>query len=74
MVRILLEYKDILDIDVNETAGPLKKSAIHYAAENQFNELYNLLTEHEADTKLEDKNGSCAEDYLQPISIDLMNK
>ncbi len=64
LIKILLSYKKILQIDINEAAGTQKLAAIHYAAKKGNAELYHHLKEQGANADKLDGDNKSAKDYL----------
>lgn len=70
--RIILDFNDILPINLNEQAGEINRAAIHYAIENANLPLVNLLISKGADKLLKDMQGLSAKDFLISVgSADL---
>lgn len=65
IVAIILEYKDILNININEQAGDKNFAAIHYAAEKGNKVVFDLLKKAGANITLQAKGGKTADDLLR---------
>jgi ankyrin repeat protein len=67
LVRILIEYKDLLPFDINEQAGDKKRSAAHYAALSGNSQIYEVLVQQGADITIKDSDEFSAADYYHKI-------
>lgn len=61
LVKILISFKNILSININETAGKDNFSALHYAANAGNQLIYDFLIQNAADITLLDVAGFTAE-------------
>jgi hypothetical protein len=66
--RIILDFINILPINLNEQAGERNRAAIHYAVENANLPLVKFLISKGADKLLEDLQGLSARDFLISVS------
>ena len=71
LVEILLEFKDKLNININEQNGPKKFAAIHHAATKAAisgdHSLYDLLVKNGANKNLQDADKITASQHLSNI-------
>lgn len=59
VVRALCEHPDV-NIDINASEGPQKRTSLHWAAKNGRVEVVSFLLKKGADAKLIDSNGKTA--------------
>lgn len=67
LIKVLLRYKDKLEIKINEQAGPKKYSALHHAALKGNKDIYDYLIQQDADPNLEDDEKHTPKYYLDLI-------
>jgi tetratricopeptide (TPR) repeat protein len=65
LISILLEFKEVLSININEQGGEKQFAAIHYAGSKGNKLLYELLVKHGADINLKDKDNITAVEYMR---------
>jgi ankyrin repeat protein len=65
LVELILEYKDKLTFDINETAGADKVNALHIAAGKGNKLAYDLLIANGADDSIKAGNGLTASEILE---------
>lgn len=70
MLSILLKYKHVLEIDINEPAGEQARSAIHYAAMKKNESIYNALISAGANPDVEDKTSKSAKQYFEALPVE----
>jgi ankyrin repeat protein len=68
LVKVLLKYKEIFSIDINEQAGENLNAPIHYAIKKENNSLCQLLLLHGADADLKNKDGCSTNERKIKIS------
>lgn len=68
MLRILLKFKDVLSIDIDEQAGEKMQTALHQTALRNNRTAYDLLIESGANPNIESRDGKKAMDYF-PASM-----
>ncbi len=69
VAKILLEYAQSLNIQINQQAGPQMNAAIHYAARNDDNpNIYMLLLQVGGDQDLRNATGETAIDILKEVA------
>lgn len=64
LLKNILKYQKVLEIDLDEQAGTKKFSALHYAALRKNTNLYDLLIKFGASLDLQDTDGCIPSDYL----------
>ena len=67
MIKLLLEYKNELSINIDEQAGSENRAAIHYAALKGHRELFKFLIQQGADENLKDKSGVIAGEAFEKM-------
>jgi ankyrin repeat protein len=65
LVEILLRFKHILKIDLNERVGNDQRSVLHFAARHSTAAVYDLLLKEGADPNREDRARKTPVDYFQ---------
>ena len=71
LIKLLMLYKGILKVDVNEQAGTNKNSALHYAALKDNKEVYDYLISQGA-VQLQDADGKTPDEIFSVKSKRLM--
>lgn len=64
LIKILLSYKQPLSINIDEQVGQDNFAAIHYAATQGHQELYDYLVQQGANVQVSDAKGISAERYM----------
>lgn len=72
LLEILIGFKKVLNIDINERAGVKLQSALHHAAVHNH-ESYLLLVSNGANTKLTDASGILASSIYESVQSKLAN-
>lgn len=65
LLKILLKYKDKLNINIDEKAGDDERAALHYAGIYKNEEAFDILIKAEANQNLPDIHGNTPEKYME---------